>query len=170
MAALTPSQVPGLVKRIDRAVYRGMVAGIRRGAFAGKRHMVKASPTDRGDLRRSWRVERGVVPTRGDAEPARLVNDAPHAGIVEGGARPHSVNRAGRESLMGWVRRHFPGEPVREQRRIVWGIIKKLRREGQKPTWFVRNSLDILTNLAAVAVQKQLMRVAARRPRPVGGA
>lgn len=170
MAPLDPSQVPGLIRRINRAVYRGTVAGIRRGAFAGKRHLVPKTPVDRGDLRRSWRVIRGATPTRGgDAIPAQLANDAPHAGIIEGGARPHSVSREGRDSLLRWVRAHFPGESETGQRRIVWGIVKKLKREGQKPTWFIRDSLDDLARLASIEVQKQLMRVAARKPRPAGG-
>lgn len=106
-----------------------------------------------------------------------VINDAPHAGIVERGARPHSVSEDGRMALRLWVKRNLGAElrlNMREQfgkvRRldfeaqidaIVWGICHKLRREGQKPRWIVRDRMPLLERMLKIEVERRLARVAA---------
>ncbi len=56
-------------------------------AEAGADHARSVSPVDTGEYQNSFRVETGVI---GDRVEARLVNDAPHAVIVEGGTPTQS--------------------------------------------------------------------------------
>jgi hypothetical protein len=74
-------------------------------AHRGRSIMVRRTPTDRGQMKNAWRVRRlGDIATK--KEMVDLVNDAPYAGIVEMGARPHSVSREGWDAIYGWVYRH----------------------------------------------------------------
>lgn len=100
-----------------------------------------------------------------------VVNDAPHAGIVELGARPHPVSKEGVEAIARWVRRKLritptppagitpnvnnvstrPRRPtVDEALQIAQAIAQKIRREGQAPRYVMRDSLP-----RAVAFYKQ---------------
>lgn len=149
-----------------------VVVALERAARKGKAHMVKQTPVDQGQLRNSWKV-RGTL----------LMNDAPHAGIIERGARPHPVSREGVEAITRWVQRKLgidAGGRLRDVRgrfvktskaarrqlkaeaqRAVWGIVNKLKREGQKPTWFVRSQLRTLTTFAA----QEFNRIISQPPR-----
>jgi hypothetical protein len=49
-----------------------------------------------GEFQNSW----FSFPT---AKGAKIENNAPHAGIIEAGARPHKVNADGRAKLLAWV-------------------------------------------------------------------
>ena len=124
--------------RIDRSLIRA--------AKRGKAHMVKKTPADQGQLRNSWK-----------AQGRLLRNVAPHAGIVELGTRPHGVNESGMLSLIGWAKRHGAATD-KEAKAWAWGIAMKLRRVGQKATYFVRNELIELTKIAKREVEMSLKR------------
>lgn len=139
--------------------------------------MSRKTPVDRGELRAAWE-SRGFPPTPdgATAETARLANAAPHAGIIEHGARPHPVSREGVESIRQWVWRNrakfglvtasgASGRGDRVERQvdaITWGIVRKLRRYGQKPTHFVSNEQGALTRLTKAEVEKQLAALGGR--------
>ena len=156
-------------QRFERALYRGL----RRGAERGRAIIVPKTPTDLGQLRASWKVKAADM-------VAELINDAPHAGIVELGARPHKVSPEGWQAIYEWVRRHpeLYGEkkartkvsgtlselaklgPFRgidpEITAITNAIVQKIRRRGQKPTNFVRNNLEALRKALIKEVERQL--------------
>lgn len=169
MPVIRADQIDDVIRRTNSAVFRAIVAGAKRGALKGERHIVPRTKVDRGDLRRSWRVIRRSV-TRGsrESEAAQLINDAPHAGIIEGGARPHAVSREGVESIKGWVRRHF-AEDEQGVNRIAWGIVKKLKTRGQRATWFVRDELAAFRDLAGEAVHAGILRVSKQPQARKGG-
>ena len=157
-----------------KKVRTGIAMGTQRAALRGRAHMVRATPVDQGELRASWFVDatpgsRGVM--------TELNNKAPHAGIVEHGARPHPVSREGWESIYEWARRHFTGSGERDKdgrdkklTGITWAIVKKIKTEGQKPTYFIKNELDTLGSFAAQEIQRVLAEIAARDSRPTPGA
>ncbi len=154
-----PENLGRVLQDTLRLVKRSVVKGVQAGAVSGERLLVSRTPTDRGELRRGWRTRPG-----GPKVPAVLHNDAPHAGIVEGGARPHPVSREGVESIMGWVRRNIGGDPE-QVKRITWGIVRKLRRRGQEGTFFIRDSLDDLSAMTKVQVDARLDALSRRPPR-----
>jgi hypothetical protein len=163
-------------ERFEKALYRGL----RMGAERGRGIIVKRTPVDLGQLRASWKVKAHDM-------VAELINDAPHAGIVELGARPHKVNAEGWQAIYEWVRRHpelygakkprtkvsatlaqqaqlgpFKGlDP--EITSITWAIVKKIQKHGQKPTFFVRESLDLLRAALIKEVEHQLARATAKQ-------
>lgn len=133
-----------------------------RAAMRGKAILRKRGPVDQGQLKNSWMVDRNAEGN------VNLTSTAPHAGVIEEGARPHAVSAAGYEAIYNWVRRnrHFFPEfvtakgntrPVRNVQRwrddnlvadedpriarIARAIIHKLKKEGFKGTFFVRDSL-----------------------------
>lgn len=164
---LKPGQLgPALreqAKMFPQAVRRGLIGAARR----GQTHMVRKTPTDQGQLRNSWGVRQIPEPT--------LANIAPHAGIVERGARPHPVSDAGMLELEAWALRNpeviaaFQDDGkgrlrTREQaaRAAAGAIAWKLRHHGQEPTYFVRNELEALTRYIRPEVIRELERMMAK--------
>lgn len=158
-------RVPREILRRGAAVQDALLRGSHRGAERARALMVVKTPTDTGQLRASWVVKRGKKPAKGQRkiELAVLINDAPHAGIVERGARPHGVNRAGVEALLRWVKRHFPTHSDEEQVGIVWGIVRKLRTKGQKPTHFVKDNKPQAERLLASEIERAIRMLSTRR-------
>lgn len=153
--------------------------GGRAGLLRGQALLVRKSPSYMGQLRASWKV-------RGTARTGyQLVGDAPHAGIVELGARPHPVSRAGREAIKAWVmkvilgmtprRRSGPLTPTQASgdlgaidaraEAITWGIVAKLKKEGQKGTFIVRDSLDNIRGFIQTEVETLIKRDAGKPSR-----
>ncbi len=66
----------------DMMTSREMTSVVDAAAEAGVGHAVSVSPVDTGEYAGAFRVETSVV---GDRVEARIINDAPHAIIVEGG-------------------------------------------------------------------------------------
>lgn len=176
-------QLPEELLRRARETAGALKEGALRAAHRGHAHLVGQTPVDQGQLRNSWRVvdRRAQSLSPGAVEElAEIINDAPHAGVVELGARPHPVSPEGWDAIYEWVRRHFgftvggssemrrvggeTGEdPVLSE--ITWGIVHKIAREGQRPTYFVRDSMPELKRLLDLEVKKAIRRAAARRRR-----
>ena len=110
-----------------RAVKRGVVDAARRGAAA----LVKKTPRYLGQMANSWNASE----TR---EGAQVRNDAPHAGIVEAGARPHSVSPDGMAALTEWATRQLGADP-KAAKAIAWSIAQRLRTNGQVGLFIARD-------------------------------
>lgn len=114
---------------------------VRRVAFEAAQEGVpivqQRLPEDLGPLRES-------VHATETATGADLRVDAPYAGYIETGTRPHVVPLG---VLLAWVRRHAAqlgiGSPADAHRAAV-GIQQKIAREGTRPTWAVRGALKAL--------------------------
>ena len=96
------------VRMSDAAVRRALAVGAERGAERGRSFIVRQTPVDQGQLKASWRVlpRLSAAVKAGSQVLAELMNDAPHAGIVERGARRHSVSPEGWMAIYDWVMRH----------------------------------------------------------------
>ena len=110
-------------------------------------------------LKAAWKERSGGTGAR---TVLTVLNDAPYAGIVEHGARPHQVSLEGRAALAGWARRNIQGLKPGEDWAVAEGIARKLAAEGQKPTFFVRNELPNLNRDMVVEVERFLKIEAAR--------
>jgi len=88
----------------QEAMRRGMAAGADRGVALLVRK--SKSVVYLGEFQNSWHV-----PMRRDRNTVTVRNDAPHAGIIEAGARAHGVNGAGRLALREWVLRVIAPSP-----------------------------------------------------------
>lgn len=150
------------LKRRTLATNRAVAEGMRLGAERAKGILIRRTPTDTGRMRNSWKV-RPTGMQRGGLREYELINDAPYAGVIEHGARPHSVNREGVSAITAWARRKFPSANDQQLRGIVWGIVNKIKRRGQRPTFFVRDSRSDIASAVKAEVDRRIRVIAGRR-------
>jgi len=125
-------------KRPD-AIKRGIASAV----LASAEVVARAAPKDLGTLKQSVR---GVVQSPG----GYVVVDAPHAGIVEMGSRPHWTAL---KNLIPWCVRHSsPEEGVRFARALQ----QKIAREGTKPTYFMRKTIPLQRRILKAEVEREL--------------
>jgi hypothetical protein len=159
---IDPSQLGSALRMHGAAVDTCMKLGAHRGAMRGWPHLVteinNRDKVDRGQFKNSWSVN-----TLPDGSTV-LRNSAPHAGIIEGGARPHPVNAEGIAALTAWARRKL-GVTLEEAEGIAAAIAWKLRRHGQKPTWIVRRNIPALSKMAAAEIIRLLRQLSNSPPR-----
>lgn len=166
--------------------------GLQSGTMYGRTMLSKRSPTDQGQLRNSWKLIDYAAGARGAGRHSmlQLVNEAPHAGIVERGARPHRVSKEGIEALAQWAWRNRSSfslakvqGPIKPKklggkggrralqkqtdmaivRGIAFAIAWKIRHHGQKPTFFVRDSMPRIGSVTRKEVRLEIDRLAGRR-------
>jgi hypothetical protein len=85
--------------------------------------------TDMGIYKNSFVVEGGSV-----------TNEAPHAGIVELGARPHKTSQEGREAIRAWCVRKL-GLSEEEAESASWAIVQKHAEVGQEGRYVMKSAL-----------------------------
>lgn len=179
------ANLPDAIKGANQAVLNAIFHGSISGAQRARSYLTKRTPTDQGQLRASWKVKAGPVPVAGasgggERTMAELKNDAPHAATVELGARPHPVSEEGIEAIARWVMRNHPEASSRVvasgpiQRKsggrtrlnrdtryaialsIARAIAWKILHEGQRPTYFVRDSLPAVRQMVAAEINHYL--------------
>lgn len=192
---LSPTQLNAVLQSHATKLPKAIQDGLLMAAHRGRALLVQKSPVDQGVYKNSWAVrERG-------ADGPTIDNDAPHAGIIEGGARPHLVSREGIEALTAWVKRHISkpkkgrrgrGKVSTKQygpklpraygptaprmygpklpatygprlpnpdawaRSIAFAIAAKLKAEGQKGLFIVRDNLPTLSKYMQQEVARQI--------------
>lgn len=179
MISIGIDDLPREIRKGEARFAKAMSRGLRMGAERGRGIMVRRTPMDLGQLRASWKVKATEL-------VAELLNDAPTAGLVELGSRPHKVSAEGWQAIYEWVRRHpelYGQKHARTQvsatltqlaalgpfkgldpeiSSITWAIVKKIEKYGQKPTFFVLLSLELLRTALIAEVERQLSRAMAR--------
>jgi nucleoid-associated protein YgaU len=149
--SIKPEELPMRIKLHLKAVQEGVRRGIRKGAKDAVKVLQDRTPVDTGELRDSWEIKE-------DADSVSLENDAPHAGIVERGARPHPVSDEGRKKLAEWAVRKLGVSPE-EAEGVAFAIAKRIRERGQDPTYFVKLSLDDMSRALAQHIGKEILDV-----------
>jgi hypothetical protein len=166
--SMTPRQLASVLKSQEKSLPRAVTKGLRSGARRGHAHMPSKTPVDQGQLHNSWQVRSGDRDARGrflsTGGVPRLFNDAPHAGIVEQGARPHRVSPEGIEALTEWARRKLGVDPV-EAKRIAMAIAWRIRQRGQAPTFFVRAEIPTLLKFAEDELDRELKKTIENPPK-----
>lgn len=193
---LKPNQLARALRSTDAAARRAVDAGIMAAAQRGKKHLIEATRKKKvdylGQYRNSFQVQKFP------SGEVRLLNDSPHAGIVELGARPHPTSKEGIEALTQWVLRKIieegPKRPMKqsgpltpwsdakhaaaggvysiedEARGIAYAIAAKFKREGQKGKHIFKDELPDLTRFLKEEVQRRITALASRGPRGGGEA
>lgn len=173
------------IKRRLRAIEASIPRNMEAAADEAKEFMQKGKNTPKGvtgELRKGWEVSR-------TSTGAELLNDAPHAGIVEKGARPHKVNEEGMKALTQWVFRKFFGrsfkigsgrgvrrrgnaeetklnrrrKQLREAKGIAYAIAQKIEREGQAPRFFVKKRMGKFGKMLKLHIEKSIRVQAGKR-------
>lgn len=122
------------------AVVRGIVSAVLLGAEV----VARAEPKDLGILKQSTR---GVPQSTG----GYILVDAPHAGIVEMGSRPHW---APIRPLIAWAKRHGAATDS-DAYRMAKAVQVKISRVGTAPTYFMRKSLPKLKRILAAEIDRE---------------
>ena len=174
--SLKPGQVAGELKARARKTPGEITKAMMRSARRAQAMLVRRTPKDLGQAKAGWKVSQAIKGTKG----ARIdvYNDNPYVGILERGARPHPVSKEGVAMIHAWVwrnRMHFPslktaggnaktGKGAKaEALNIAYAIAAKIKREGQKPKYFVKDSIPELQKDFAVELNKQIEAYSKRR-------
>jgi len=111
------------------------------------RTLVEASPVDTGLYAQSWDL---VI----EEKRAILGNYAPHAGIIEFGARPFTPPM---QPLLEWARRVLKKSEIDDD---CWGLAtytrNKIAREGMKPKHILTDSLDKIISDIRTEIEKAM--------------
>jgi hypothetical protein len=156
---ITPKELPRELVGRSRLTQEATRRGIIEAAQWAKALLASRTPVDRGQMKAAWKVR--ISP--GFREPAVIRNDAPYAGVVEMGARPHPVSKAGQLAILGWVRRNIPGLKPDEAEDVMQAIVWKIRERGQEGTYFVKRSMSEIAEMLDRTVEVHLNKAARRR-------
>ena len=149
---IDPKRLGSELAKRGRISRKAVERGIQRGMARGRALLVKETPVDVGQMRNAWRVDKDLG----------IINDAPHAGVIEGGARPHKVNAAGRRALEQWAMRQL-GVDEKTAKAVAQGTINKLAKQGQKGHFIVRDNMPRLQRMVAQEVERKLKSQAGKR-------
>lgn len=115
------------LKKFQKMVIEEQKATIAKGIIDYFPEIIKMSPTDTGLYAQSWDLQ--------ESEKSILLgNYAPHAPIIEYGARPFTPPLG---PLLSWAKRVLKDPSQYPYSDAVWGLAKytqkKIAREGMKP-------------------------------------
>lgn len=179
--SIKPGQLGATIRKGAVANQKAVQQGVAVAAQRTVAHLKRISPVYDGLFKNAWKVI-----TSGRLG-AFITNDAPYAGVIEAGARPHGVSAEGREAIREWVRKKVtlinvykgPGKgkqgPVHKRTRsltrneadgefapwvdeITNAIIHKLATKGQKGLWLVRDNLPLFYRWVREAINEQLIK------------
>lgn len=142
---IKPSQLANALRR-EAERHRG---ALPQAAFAAanrlKAKMMEATDaegiTDRGSYKNSFVVLRS-------GNSVRVANTAPHAGIIESGARPHAVSKEGIEALAAWAVRKL-GVSAEESERVAYAIANGIAVRGQRGRFIFRDHMHLASRYFA---------------------
>ncbi len=182
--------LPAAIRRDDQVMRDAILRGARVGCERGRAIMVRRTPVDQGQLKASWHVRPSVkVADTGESTVAELVCDAPHAGIVELGSRPHKVSPEAWAAIYEWVRRHpelytsilekpkmrrstaphaigplrMWSGPDPQISEITNAIAWNIRKNGTRPTYFIRNGVPLVSRALVAEIGEAIARLASDR-------
>lgn len=185
-------KIAGELAARERQTPGEITKAMLRSARKAQALLVRRTPKDLGQAKAGWRVSKPIKGTRGAA--VDVYNDNPYVGILERGARPHGVSLEGRMMIYEWVLRNIPATPaasgpvapgkrrthglgrggrpkkIKEDQamEITNAIVQKIRKKGQKGTFFVLKSMDELNREFGGELQKQIDAYSRRRAKRKG--
>lgn len=175
---LQAKDLPRAIRQRNKATKRAIAHGALRGAERGRTIIARKTPKSSGQLKGAWRARPGRLSRfRRTSVIATLVNNAPHASVVERGAKPHPVGPEGVKALTEWVWKNrgkfglvtasgrlSRSKKARERAnaialRIAW----KIRQKRQTGTFFVKKNRPAIERAGFREVKRALRRSARRR-------
>lgn len=142
--------LPRVLAEDNRQLKKQVLESVHATARNGKTLLQTKTPVSFGTLRASWDTEFSGI-------GATIKNDAPYAATIEGGATPHGVSRRGIDNIIFWAMQKF-GITSDEAKDVAFGIAKKIQKQGQRGTFFVRNSLPELKVLFEKELKLRIFR------------
>lgn len=151
-----------------------LIKAMQAGALRTERIAVKKSPVDLGRYRDSWRVDLLE-------DGAELVNDAPHAAVIEFGRRP-GQRPPPLLAILEWAQRHahdiilnstgraiaatksgrrkattrFSDDENRNLMRFARALQMKIARDGMPPHFVMRESVNSGLPLVGAEINREM--------------
>lgn len=127
------------LRKMTDATLQDQQRAVARAAMKAIPRLVAASPVDTGLYAQSWDFTM-------DEQSAIIGNYAPHAAIIEYGARPFSPPL---DPLLAWAKRVLrdssqPPEYSPEVQALARGTRAKIQREGFKPKHILENQIPLI--------------------------
>lgn len=144
-----PKELQKWARKHPEKVRRGFISG----ALRSIPELVANSPVDTGLYAQSWEVKH-------DEQSVTIGNTAPHAAIIEFGARPF---RPPIGPLLAWAKRVLqdPSQPPNYSQE-VWalaiGTRNKIQREGIAPRAVMQNNIDMIMKNMRLEVEREVRR------------
>ncbi len=152
---VSAAQLPARLRRLAQESPEALRRGIFMGAHRGRAILVRRTPRNTGATANQWDVRDGL-------REISIYNGAPHVGVLEAGARPHPVSAEGIAALTRWAMLKL-GLDVEEARHVANAIAWKLRKHGQEPTYFVRDSMREINRGLGQEVERAFRALAERQ-------
>ena len=144
-------QVGGLPLKLETAIIKGLRSAAMRGVGEVV-HSINATsphpPIDTGELARS--VDHSLLPRGG-----RLAVDAPHAAVMENGARPF---RPPFRPLYDWAKRKF-GVDDKEAKQIARRVQRAIQQRGIAPRHYFRGAMRKVRQIIPIEVESELAKI-----------
>lgn len=131
----------------ERARVQRVKGAMVEAAALGAEIVAGRVPVDQGQLKAS---------VHATPSPPEIIANAPHAAIIENGARPHWPPIA---PLVEWIERHRIDLGIEDDSDVVGlahAIAAKIAEEGAEPHWFMRGSLDDLRKILKEIVERRI--------------
>lgn len=147
-------QLPRVLRAEGHKVARAIPKAARASAYRLRALCIERTNalciTDTGLFKNAWRVGGASSGTL-----AQVYNDAPYAGVIEMGARPHAVSKEGREAITRWAMRKLGLDEV-EAKRVAYLVAQKLKNEGQKGHFIARDAVPQAREYFAQEIERLL--------------
>lgn len=169
---LRPEDLSAVLASHEKNMPRAIRDGLSMAAHRGRALLVRMSPVDMGVYKNSWRVRHS---SNGLPD---ILNDAPHAGIVELGARPHHVSAEGIEALTAWVKRHIgtptqgphwqrpnygpklPSQPGPKMPRRAGASLPSVDKEARAMAWAIAKKIEKYGQVGYYVVERAMPQLA----------
>ncbi len=177
---VTARQLAGALRAEERGIRRAVDKGVHRAALRGKDTLRAAA--DQKGIKYRGRYKASFVVDRMSNGTLVLHNFSPLAGVMEIGARPHTVSEGGIRAIMEWAKRtigaggkvkqqrkHGPLTPLASQRlkaalderegmarAVAESIAREIQAHGQQGRFVFRDALGVLTRQVVEEVNRAL--------------
>ena len=132
-------EFPKVFKRYNKKLLGIYKVAAERGIINSIPHLVQESPVDTGEYSKSWDYEK-------TKDAIKVGNFAPHAAIIEFGARPFKPPI---KPLLAWAKRVLkddsqPPEYSPEVWQLALGTQRKIQEKGMEPKHIMSKNLDYI--------------------------
>jgi hypothetical protein len=151
---MTPAQAKTMLAEMGKKLPDMMRRSARSSALRASAKLSKEQPKDNGVLQAAYGPSAVSVYPADKGKTVMLHASAPHAGIIERGARPHPVSAEGRAAIKQWVIRkgiaadaalqpEYKGRDIADIAAIIADLIcKKIAAKGQKGNFLVSKTVE----------------------------
>ena len=157
-ARIDVSKLGGFLRKLGAeakaAIKRGALSGALLGVVEMQRRTATVGAFDRGTYRRGWRA-------RATANGAILMNDAPHAPIVEDGRRA-GARRPPLPVIERWAKRKLALTSA-EAKDAAFPISMAIAKRGIPGKHVLRQAVPVLVKLVQLEVEREVRAAVKRR-------